>query len=213
MGTYNKGILGAFSGKVGPVVGANWRGKDIMRSLPKKSKRRASAIQMQQRQKFAMVSELLNGLQPVIKRYYSSDGGLKTRRNQLMSYLLKEALMYNDPDFEWDFSKVMVSRGDLLGVNAGSVTAVAGGLLDFTWTDNSAQGEAAATDKLVVVVYEPTSKTTVYSLDAGTRAAEAASLSLPNYLTGLVVHVWVLFATANDKRFATSTYLGTTTVI
>ena len=101
MGTYNKGILGAFSGKVGPVVGANWRGKDIMRSLPKKSKRRASAIQMQQRQKFAMVSELLNGLQPVIKRYYGSDGGLKTRRNQLMSYLLKEALMYNDPDFEY----------------------------------------------------------------------------------------------------------------
>ena len=213
MATYNKGILGAFSGKVGPVVWANWRGKDVMRSLPKKSKRRASAIQMQQRQKFGMVSELLNGLQPVIKRYYGSDGGLKTRRNQLMSYLLKEALLYNDPDFEWNFTKVLVSRGDLLGINAGSVSAVSGGILDFEWTDNSAQGEAEATDKLVVVVYEPTSKTTVYSLNAGSRDAEAAALALPDYLTGLAVHVWVLFAAVDDKRFATSTYLGTTTVI
>lgn len=213
MGTYNKGILGAFSGKVGPVVGANWRGKDVMRSLPKKSKRMATAIQLQQRQKFAMVTELLNGLQPVIKRYYGSDGGLKTRRNQLMSYLLKEALVYNDPIFEWNYTKVMVSRGDLLGVNAGSVTASSGQLLDFSWIDNSLQGEAAADDKLVVVVYEPTSKTTIYSLNAGTRDAEAASLALPNYLSGLEVQVWVLFAAANDKRFATSTYLGTVNVI
>lgn len=213
MGTYNKGILGAFSGKVGPVVGANWRGKDIMRSLPKKSKRMATAIQLQQRQKFAMVTELLNGLQPVIKRYYGSDGGLKTRRNQLMSYLLKEALVYNDPVFEWNYTKVMVSRGDLLGVNAGSVTASSGGVLDFSWIDNSAQGEAEATDKLVIVVYEPTSKTTIYSLNAGSRDAEAASLALPNYLSGLEVQVWVLFAAANDKRFATSTYLGTVNVI
>jgi hypothetical protein len=36
MGTFNKGILGGFSGKVGTVVGFNWRGLDVMRSLPKK---------------------------------------------------------------------------------------------------------------------------------------------------------------------------------
>ena len=45
MGTYNKGILGAFSGKVGPVVGATWRGKEVMRSLPKKSNRLATTYQ------------------------------------------------------------------------------------------------------------------------------------------------------------------------
>ena len=34
MAEIKKGILGGFSGKVGPVVGANWRGKDIIRSTP-----------------------------------------------------------------------------------------------------------------------------------------------------------------------------------
>ena len=60
MGTYNKGILGPFSGKVGTVVGANWRGKDVMRSLPKKTDRTPTQTQLLQREKFTAVSNFLN---------------------------------------------------------------------------------------------------------------------------------------------------------
>ncbi len=48
MGKYNKGILGAFSGKVGPVVGSSWRGRDVLRSCPKKSNKVASQLQAMQ---------------------------------------------------------------------------------------------------------------------------------------------------------------------
>jgi len=212
MGTYNKGILGAFSGKVGPVVGATWRGKDVMRSLPKKTNRLATAFQQQQRSKFSMTTEFLSGVQPVIKRYFGSDTGLKTRRNQAMSYLMKEAIVFNDPNYEWDYTKILISKGDLLGINNGAVTAGTGQNLDFTWTDNSGQGEAAATDQLVVVVYEPTSKATVHSLNAGDRSGESAPLSLPNFLSGLEVQVWSTFVSTDDKLFATSLYLGAVTV-
>ena len=212
MGTYNKGILGAFSGKVGPVVGATWRGKDVMRSLPKKTNRLATAFQQQQRSKFSMTTEFLSGVQPVIKRYFGSDTGLKTRRNQAMSYLMKEAIVFNDPNYEWDYTKILISKGDLLGINNGAVTAGTGQNLDFTWTDNSGQGEAAATDQLVVVVYEPTSKATVHSLNAGDRSGESATLSLPNFLSGLEVQVWSTFVSTDDKLFATSLYLGAVTV-
>lgn len=34
MGTIKQGILGGFSGKVGNVVGASWKGIDYIRSLP-----------------------------------------------------------------------------------------------------------------------------------------------------------------------------------
>jgi hypothetical protein len=212
MGTYNKGILGAFSGKVGPVVGATWRGKDVMRSLPKKSNRLVTAFQQQQRSKFAMTTVLLGGIQPVIKRYFGNDTGLKTRRNQAMSYLMKEAIVFNDPDYEWDYTKVLISKGDLLGINNGQVVAGTGQNLEFTWTDNSGQGEAEVTDKLVVVVYEPTSKATVYSLNAGSRSSESATLELPNFLSGLEVQVWATFVASDDKLAATSLYLGAITV-
>ena len=136
MGTYNKGILGAFSGKVGPVVGATWRGKEVMRSLPKKSNRLATTFQQQQRSKFTMTTEFLGGVQPVIKRYFGSDSGLKTRRNQAMSYLMKEAIVFTDPNYEWDYTKILISKGDLLGINNGAVTAGTGQNLDFSWTQN-----------------------------------------------------------------------------
>lgn len=212
MGTYNKGILGAFSGKVGPVVGATWRGKEVMRSLPKKSNRLATTYQQQQRSKFTMTTEFLGGVQPVIKRYFGSDSGLKTRRNQAMSYLMKEAIVFTDPNYEWDYTKILISKGDLLGINNAAVTAGTGQNLDFSWIDNSGQGEALATDKLVVVVYEPTSKATVYSLNAGSRSSGNATLVLPNFLSGLEVQVWATFVSSDDKLYATSLYLGAVTV-
>lgn len=212
MATYNKGILGAFSGKVGPVVGATWRGKDVIRSLPKKTNRLATAFQQQQRTKFSMTTELLGSLQPLIKRYFGNDTGLKTRRNAAMSYLIKEAIVFNDPDYEWDYTKVLISKGDLLGLNNGQVAPGTGQNLDFTWLDNSNQGEAVATDKFVVAVYEPTLKTVIYSLNAATRADESATLVLPNHLSGLAVQVWATFVSDDDKQAATSTYLGVVTV-
>ena len=212
MATYNKGILGAFSGKVGPVVGATWRGKDVIRSLPKKTNRLATAFQQQQRTKFSMTTELLGSLQPLIKRYFGNDTGLKTRRNAAMSYLIKEAIVFNDPDYEWDYTKVLISKGDLLGLNNGQVAPGTGQNLDFTWLDNSNQGEAVATDKLVVAVYEPILKTVIYSLNAATRADESATLVLPNHLSGLAVQVWATFVSDDDKQATTSTYLGVVTV-
>lgn len=52
MATLSKGILGGFSGKVGPVVGATWRGMDVIRSRPKSSRRTPSERQLEQQLKF-----------------------------------------------------------------------------------------------------------------------------------------------------------------
>ena len=208
MGTYNKGILGAFSGKIGPVVGATWRGKDIMRSLPRKTNRAATALQLQQRDKFAMVTEFITPINSIVSQYFGNNKGDKTRRNQAMSYLLKEAITYVDPNLVWNFNKVLISRGDLLGFDAMTATAGAAESIDFAWTDNSGQGNATTTDKLVLVVYEETSKTTVYSLDAGKRNQGTANLIVPAYLSGLTVQVWAAFVAVDNKLYATSQYLG-----
>jgi hypothetical protein len=212
MGTYNKGILGAFSGKVGPVVGASWRGKDVMRSLPRKTTRVATATQLLQREKFTMVSDFLTPLNNVVGRYFGSNTGDKTRRNQAMSYLMREAINYVDPNLVWDFSKVLISRGDLLGLSAASTSAVTAQSVDVTWTDNSGQGDAETTDKLVVVLYEETTKTILHSLNAGLRNQGSSNVVVPAYLTGLTVHAWATFAASNDKLYATSQYLGTVVI-
>lgn len=212
MGTYNKGILGAFSGKVGPVVGASWRGKDVLRSLPRKGNRVATATQLLQREKFTLVTEFLNPINSVVGRYFGNNNGDKTRRNQAMSYLLKEAVTYVEPNLIWEFNKVQISRGDLLGLNVASATAGTGHSVDINWTDNSGQGDAESTDKLVVVLYEETTKTTVHALNAGSRSQETGNVIVPAFLTGLTVQVWATFASTDDKLYATSQYLGTVVI-
>ena len=212
MGTYNKGILGAFSGKVGPVVGASWRGKDVMRSLPRKGNRVATATQLLQREKFTMATSFLTPLNSVVGRYFGNNTGDKTRRNQAMSYLMREAISYVAPNLVWDYSKVLISRGDLLGLNAASALVGAGHSVALMWTDNSNQGDAETTDKLVVVLYEPTSKTTVTALNAGMRNLEVANVIVPAFLSGLSVQVWATFVSIDDKLYATSQYLGTVVI-
>ncbi|WP_255669448.1 hypothetical protein [Myroides oncorhynchi] len=43
MAEIKQGILGATRGKIGPVVGYIWRGKNWLRSKPSKSRRKATA--------------------------------------------------------------------------------------------------------------------------------------------------------------------------
>ena len=156
-----------------------------------------------------MVTEFITPLNPIITQYFGNNNGEKTRRNQAMSYLIKEAVTYVNPNLVWDFNKVLISRGDLLGFSAVTAAAGAAQSIDVTWTDNSGQGNASATDKLVLAVYEETTKTTVYSINAGTRNQGTANLIVPAYLSGLTVQVWATFAAADDKLYATSQYLGT----
>ena len=213
MGTYNKGILGAFSGKVGPVVGASWRGKEIMRSLPKKTHRLPTLLQAQQRLKFSTALSFLNPLYPILSRYYGKNTGEQTRLNRATSYMMKEALVYNDPDFDIQFNRVQIAKGDLLGVEAGVVTSTIANTLTFTWTDNSGQGEALATDNLVVAAYNEDNNLMLYSLAVANRSAGTGAMVIPSYLSGLKLQVWATFAAADEKKNATSVYLGNVIVV
>lgn len=212
MGTYNKGILGAFSGKVGPVVGANWRGKEVLRSLPRKSNKAATPEQALHRLKFASVIGFLGPIYPILSRYYGANQGEKSRVNRAMSYHMKEVIVYADPDFTFAYNKVQLAKGYLIGVEAGAISAVTTNTIDFSWNDNSGQGEAVATDKLVVGVYDAATKNWIYSLGVADRSTTTGSLLLPITLSGATVEVWALFASTDGKRNSTSTYLGNVVV-
>jgi hypothetical protein len=53
MGTIKQCILGGFSGKVGTVIGASWKGINYMRSIPQHVKNPRTAGQVSRRSKKA----------------------------------------------------------------------------------------------------------------------------------------------------------------
>ena len=70
MAIISKGILGAYYGKVGEVVGSSWRGINYVKSLPRKIKRTASEKALNQRAKFAMVAGFLKPLREFFKEKF-----------------------------------------------------------------------------------------------------------------------------------------------
>ncbi|WP_188362519.1 DUF6266 family protein [Flavobacterium orientale] len=212
MGTYNKGILGAFYGKVGTVVGATWRGKDVMRSLPRRSNRAATILQRMQRDRFTLVANFMLPLATIYAKYFGTKGTLKTPKNQAMSYLIKEAVLDDGTEAYWEFNKILVTRGDLLGLSTLSGVAGTNHDVDVTWQNNSGQGNALDSDLVLAVAYEKTSNLTWYAEGIATRDTEAVTLPLPAYWSGLEVHVWMAVVADDDSKYATSQYLGAITL-
>ncbi|MEN9336829.1 MAG: hypothetical protein RLZZ500_1816 [Bacteroidota bacterium] len=212
MATYQKGILGPFAGKVGTVIGANWRGKEILRSLPRKSGKKPSLLQMQQRMKFTAVTEFLTPFNPILIRFYGGDEGEKTRGNKAFAYHIKDALEFVDPDYVIQYEKVILSRGTLPALENVTVTPEANQTVTLTWTDNSAQVLAASTDRVFIGIYALENGQSVCNLSVALRGATTGSLVLPVSFVGKTIHLWIGVSNVSEEDCSTSTYLGTITV-
>ena len=208
MGTIQKGILGGFSGKVGTVVGANWRGQDVMRSLPKKSDRAATEEQLIIRERFKLVTRFLAPIRPILALYFGQPQGYKSRRNLATSYHLTDAVIGVMPNLTIDYPKVIITKGELLLGENLAATAGANARIDVSWQDNSGEGLAKADDQLLAVVYNP-DRDRFHTLMAGAARDEGTfRVELPPTWAAETVHCWLSFASAEGKKVANSVYMG-----
>jgi hypothetical protein len=208
MANYEKGILGPFTGLVGTVVGVTWRGKSIMRSRPKKTAHVPTVLQERQHMKFTIAMHFLTPLRSVLNRYFGNEIGAKSRFNMATSYTINNALEWTGGEFELLFSKVLISKGELQGLQNPTTTTAADQEFNFTWVNNTGQGLALANDQLLVVFYCPEFNLYEVYEDVTDRADENATLTLPSLFAGQQVHVWATFISHTHKKQATSSYLG-----
>ncbi|MFN8274767.1 MAG: DUF6266 family protein [Flavobacteriaceae bacterium] len=213
MARISKGILGGFSGKVGTVVGFNWRGIDVMRSVPKKGNRIPTSKQAEVQAQFTLTAHFLNPIKPILSDYFGQPSAEKSRYNLAFAYHNREAIIGTYPDYEIDYPKVIITKGELLGLQQPLVTADAGAVLNFAWDDNSGEGEAKTTDQVLVVVYNPARELFAYITQAATRVDRAYQYDLPDNWVGDTVHVWTSVADAEGKKCASSLYLGSVVLV
>lgn len=208
MGKFYKGILGGFQGTVGTVVGATWRGMDVLRSRPRKSNKPATDAQLEQRSRFKLMAEFLRPMRPVLKLYFGQPSNAKSKSNLATAYHMNEAVAGTYPSFTVDFQKVITSKGELTRLENPVVTPQANAILAITWTDNTGEGQAKTDDQLVIVVHNATKGDTRHKLEAASRATGNFSYDLPDTWTGDTVHVYLSVASATDKLYGNSEYFG-----
>lgn len=208
MATLNKGILGGFSGKVGPVVGANWRGMDIIRSRPKSSRRTPSERQLEQQLKFKLAISFLQPIKNIQSRFFGSGSGVKSRVNMAVSYTISEAIQMVAGLPELIFNKVLITRGELTSFQNAVLTTQPGGVLHLEWEDNSTQGDAAPTDQVSIVCYCAELKNWEIYEGIVMRSDLMADVTLPAYCLGKTMEVYAFLNNEKQTAASTSLYLG-----
>jgi len=211
MGKIAQGILGGLSGKVGNIIGGSWKGIDYIRIKPSSVANPRTEGQVNQRNRFTVTLEFLQAVQPFIKQGYKSLAIKKTEFNAAMSYILNNAITGVAPNFSVNYNDALVSRGGLSGVLNGTTDLATAGEVTFGWTDNSDEGNANTTDKAMLLVYNPSKKESISTIDGNLRTAESETLVIPNTYSGDTVELFMAFIKADGSGVSNSTYLGSGT--
>jgi hypothetical protein len=212
MATYDKGILGSVSGKIGTVVGGTWKGIDYLRS---KGRRKRNAVptekQKVHRAKFSFVAKFIqsmSGLPEMTFKHYTKE---MTASNFLFSYTMDKVLKGAYPDFSLDYQLAIVAKGSLPnGINPAAVKNGIG-QVQFNWSDNSGNGIAKPDDKAILVVYCEDLNQCQYKIPGADRQAGTDTLNVSAF-SGKLVQTWLSFISADGDDTATSIFTGAVNV-
>ena len=213
MGRIDHGITGGFSGKVGTVVGANWNGIDFMRSLITNRTDSKSAAQLDQRARLTAIIEFLKPLKDFLRVGFKSQAVNMSAFNAATSCNMANALKGTFPDYQIDYSKVMVSQGKLPGALNPMAVSGSAGDIGFSWENNSAKINARADDKAVLVVYNPGRQKAISVLGISTRLGGSQRVTLPASFSGDEVHCYISFQNSGQRVISDSRFVGSLVVL
>lgn len=212
MAKYNNGILGSFKGQVGTVVGGSWKGTAIMKS--KRSRRTGAPTQkqMEQQARFRFMNQFVSTLIKLFEISFNEPVVKMTAVNCAFHYNYKKALRGTYPLFSFNYRKMLVSKGTLLNANDPMAAAIGGGLVKFTWTDNSDMAQAEGTDRSMLVVHCPALNRSVHITYGAIRSTGHAVIDA-GIFTGQRVQTWLSFTSEDRKEVANSIYTGSLLIV
>ena len=213
MGKIKKGILGGFSGKVGTVVGSNWKGISYMRSLPQKVRNPRTEPQVNQRSKFTQAIHFLKPMTALLRIGWKQCAHKRSPFNAAMSYTIANAITGNYPNYSIDASKVLISCGTLAPVANASTSVVTSGTILVEWDDNSGSSNAKQNDKALLAVVNPAKYEAVFDTASATRSTGSQSIALPGNWFGQDVKIYIGFISEDGKEVANSLYVGSISIV
>ncbi|MFD2555055.1 DUF6266 family protein [Sphingobacterium tabacisoli] len=208
MARFLKGITGAYTGKVGNVVGSSWRGIDYIRSLPKKSSKPASEDQIIQRTRFRMATNFLKSIKDILKIGFS-DSKQRGRLgyNVAFQHFIGNAIQGTYPALTVDYSVVRIASGSLAPLMGLTMEESAPQQLTINWESQVNRFNAFADDEVVVLLYNVDEN--FFSVYEGlTRADATLEITLPASYVSKTIVGWSFNIHRDGVATSSSQYLG-----
>ncbi|WP_256009357.1 DUF6266 family protein [Desertivirga xinjiangensis] len=207
MGIIKKGANGGFSGKAGSIIGSSWKDIDYIKGLPKKSNKPATQSQLEQQARFALA---VTTLQPITSLLNVGFKGQKTGKatgyNMALQHFLSNAIKGTYPAYTVDFSKMLISKGNLMKSPSAAVAADAGDL-KISWSPLTTLYGAFADDEATGLIYNP-AKNIYLPVGGATRAEAELLVTLPADFDGDTLHVFLFFTNRDGSKRSESVYAG-----
>ena len=207
MATFFKGVNGAYSGKIGNVIGSNWRDISYIRSLSRRSKK-VSQAQMEQRVKFALMADFLGPISGLLNRGFTDITQARaTGYNIAFGGALRSAIVGEYPNYSIDFPRIVISRGTLGPLYAVQWQISAPMEIKLSWWQTDNKQTEHADDSVVLLVYNIERKL-FNQIERSNRADEVLTYRLPALFAGDTIVGWVFAASRGSKHVSPSHYLG-----
>ena len=209
MAKINSSILNGLSGKIGDLVFFIRNGKTFVKLLQKKRKIDSQKQQTHQ-EKFRMLLQFLNPLRPFIHQVNKEPVPGTTSFNRIFSQNLRTAIFGDYPDIAIDYSKLILSRGNLpngIQVSCGSSCR---GSLAITWRNN--YGKAKAQDHAFAACYCEELNIWLSGTELALRKSRTCFFNMDAF-QGRSVHVYFGFSSTIRALSSDSLYLGKVEVL
>ncbi|MEE3245387.1 MAG: DUF6266 family protein [Bacteroidota bacterium] len=205
MSNNNQGMLTGLVGSVVFVKGKN--GEAIVRSKPVYKKKKLTPKRQESCNRFSTGGAFIKPIYPFLKSSFTDFLEMKTARDAIRSYTLKNAVKLEQGKPVIDYPKFLISTGKRRAYHAVQQQRVETELF-LEWQPDSTQAFAQSDDLLSVVGYTQQTSEYLFFEACATRAAAQVHLELPEALADAPVHLWATFSTFSGDSYAYSTYLG-----
>jgi len=214
MGKLSRGFLGGFQGQLGTAYGCFWRLMDLVKAMPRKSNKPPTAKQLDVQLKWALVTDFIGWLSPIIKVGYQNKPSNQSAVNAAVAYNVKNAVTGVSPNYLMDYAKVRVSEGALEEAGTPELENVLGSKLKFSWLA-AVVGvpNSYATDQVSIVVYNPHKHKFVMLQNVAERNDLEYTVQLPLDYDGDTVQCYITLTSADGKMVSRSQFVGAIPVI
>jgi len=216
MAIFKDGIFGKMNGKVGNTVYYTLKGKQVTRIIGRRVKP-STPRQLANEQGMKVVNRFLKSINAFIKMGFAVEAEARNvyPYNAALGYNKKHALKGDFPEIGIDYEKVLLSKGDLDGLNNPSVRLLGnpeeGFALRFDWDVlPEDRGWPRCDDQVMLMAYFPEEgldDRAVYRIAGAKRQAGQDVLELPLSMAGEAMEVYISVISEDRTRVADSEYL------
>jgi len=208
MGILNSGLHGPFKGRIGDIVYYVLNDQNVSRKIGVSTKPRT-----EKQRKNEVLTKVCSAFFCAVKGFIDTGFSIEARAakdnayNQAVKYNKKSLLKGDFPNLEFNFEKILLSKGDLKQAENLEVTQIQSGL-QFHWKTDPKMAWPDAADQVMLLAYFPETNRTEYEIFGNSRISGTAELEIPPSLQGAYMETYFSFISADRTRVSDSVYAG-----